>query len=58
MWIWIFLAGLIIGGTFGVLVMGVFIGARVNECRPRAKTTGEMSVTNTPHLRQNGQHGI
>ena len=35
-----------------------YIGARVNECRPRAKTTGEMSVTNTPHLRQNGQHGI
>lgn len=36
MWILIFIGGLIIGGCFGVLVMGVFIGARVNECRPRA----------------------
>ena len=35
---WLLLAGMVIGGCFGVLVMGVFIGARVNECRPRAKS--------------------
>lgn len=37
MWIWIFIGGLIIGGSFGALVMGVFCGVRVNECRPRPK---------------------
>jgi hypothetical protein len=35
MWLLIFIGGLIIGGSFGVLIMGVFIGAGVGECRPR-----------------------
>ena len=37
MWLAIFFAGLIIGGCFGALLMGVFCGAKVNECRPRAR---------------------
>lgn len=34
MWIWIFIGGLVLGGCFGALVMGVFCGAGVNECKP------------------------
>lgn len=37
MWLLIFFGGLIIGGCFGVLVMGVFCGAGVSECKPRPK---------------------
>ena len=33
----VFFGGLIIGGSFGALVMGVFCGAKFNECRPRPK---------------------
>jgi len=37
MWLVIFFTGLIIGSCFGVLVIGVFIGAGVGECKPRAR---------------------
>lgn len=35
MWLIIFISGLIIGGSFGALIMGVIAGG-VQECHPRA----------------------